>query len=327
MEGQSLFISPETISPHEFDHVIVFFSAGKDSQACFLHLLDLGVPKEKIELWHHKVDGNSDDHFMDWPVTDDYIRAFAKAFDVPLYFSWKEGGFEREMCRENALTAPTTFETPDGLITVGGERGKLSTRRKFPQLSADLGTRWCSSYLKIGIGAAAISNQRRFDGKRVMVVSGERAEESPARAKYKIAEPHRTNTQKREVWQWRPVHAWTEQQVWDIIARYRVNPHPAYRLGWSRLSCMTCIFGSPNQWASIQAIAPQRVIKIAKYEDDFGVNLRRDGPIGKAVARGKPYDMDPAIVVSALGKMFEEPVFVDNWLMPQGAFGECAGPV
>lgn len=326
MTPKSLFITPETIDPHDFDNVVVFFSGGKDSIACFLHLLDLGIPKEKIELWHHRVDGDTRDLFMDWPVTDDYIRKFAAAFDVPVYFSWKQGGFEREMCRENALTAPTTIETPNGEITVGGERGTPSTRRKFPQLSADLTTRWCSSYLKIQIGAAAIANQRRFDGKRVMVVSGERAEESSARAKYKVAEPHRTDSQKREVWQWRPVHKWTEQEVWDIIARYRVNPHPAYRIGWGRLSCMTCIFGSPNQWASVNVIAPQRIIEIAKYEDAFGVTLRRDGPISKALARGTPYDMDPAIVRSALSDTFDEPIFVSDWVMPLGAFGECAGP-
>jgi hypothetical protein len=67
-----------------------------------LHLLDLGVPRERIELWHHDVDGREGSRLMDWPVTRDYCRAFAAAFGLPIFFSWKVGGFEREMCRDNA---------------------------------------------------------------------------------------------------------------------------------------------------------------------------------------------------------------------------------
>ncbi|MBT4947243.1 MAG: hypothetical protein HON27_13890 [Candidatus Marinimicrobia bacterium] len=51
-----------------YDKIIVMFSGGKDSTACVLKLFNLGVPKEKIELWHHDIDGKGD-QFMDWPVT------------------------------------------------------------------------------------------------------------------------------------------------------------------------------------------------------------------------------------------------------------------
>ena len=40
-----------------YDHILVAFSGGKDSLACLLHLLDLGVPRTRIELWHHRIDG------------------------------------------------------------------------------------------------------------------------------------------------------------------------------------------------------------------------------------------------------------------------------
>ena len=62
------FVASE-IDPDTYDHVIVAFSGGKDSVACLLHLLDLGVPREKIELWHHDVDGREGSDLMDWPVT------------------------------------------------------------------------------------------------------------------------------------------------------------------------------------------------------------------------------------------------------------------
>ena len=82
------------INPHDYDKVIVYFSGGKDSLACFLHLLDLGVELEKIELWHHEIDGREGSDLMDWPITKSYCDNFAKTFNVPIYYSWKVGGFE-----------------------------------------------------------------------------------------------------------------------------------------------------------------------------------------------------------------------------------------
>ncbi len=176
-----------------YDYYIVAFSGGKDSLACLLHLFDRGVPKEKIELWHHCIDGKEGSELMDWPITEDYCRKIAKALGVKIYFSWKEGGFEREMLRENALTAPKHFEYPhedDNLIecgletpvaglntaSFGGERGKPNTRRMFPQVAADLRVRWCSAYLKVDVCTTAINNQPRFLNKRTIVLTGERAQ-------------------------------------------------------------------------------------------------------------------------------------------------------
>lgn len=50
----------QTLNLHSYDKYIVSFSGGKDSTACFLYLLDNGIPLEKIELWHQDVDGRGD---------------------------------------------------------------------------------------------------------------------------------------------------------------------------------------------------------------------------------------------------------------------------
>jgi 3'-phosphoadenosine 5'-phosphosulfate sulfotransferase (PAPS reductase)/FAD synthetase len=192
-----------------YERIIVFFSGGKDSLACLLHLLDLGVEPGRIELWHHDVDGREGSHLMDWPCTAAYCRAVAMAFGVKLWFSWKAGGFEAEMLRDEAATAAIHFETPDGVQVVGGDSARVGTRLKFPQVSGDLRVRWCSAYLKIDVASRAITSQARFEGSRSLVISGERAEESPQRAKYKEFEPHRTSNTKRHVDHWRPVHAWS----------------------------------------------------------------------------------------------------------------------
>ena len=319
------------VDPCSYDHVLVAFSGGKDSLACLLHLLELGVPRSKIELMHHDVDGREGSTLMDWPCTRAYCRAIAAAFGVPIFFSWKVGGFEREMLRQDTATAPIAFETPDGLRHAGGT-GKPNTRRQFPQVSPDLSVRWCSAYLKIDVCAAAIRGQARFEGKRVLVVTGERAQESAARARYKAFEAHRadlrTGRKARLVDAWRPVHAWDERAVWTIIERWLINPHPAYRLGWGRVSCAACIFGSPDQWASLRAVNPRQFAAVAAHEARFGKTIQRKLTVLQNADRGAPYPMLEADVRAALAETWTEHVFLTGatWKLPRGAFGDSCGP-
>jgi len=122
---------------YSYDKYIISFSGGKDSTALLLFLLDNGVPKERIELWHQEIDGR-EESFFDWEVTPDYCRKLSEAFGIPILYQWKVGGFKREMLRDNSLTAPICFEKIDGSTSfVGGTKGKPSTRRRFPQPSSD----------------------------------------------------------------------------------------------------------------------------------------------------------------------------------------------
>lgn len=321
---------PESKPLAYYDRILLAFSGGKDSLACLLHLFEQGADKSKIELWHHDVDGGS--RFMDWPCTTGYCRVIAKHFDLPLYFSWREGGFLREMSRNGDPTAPTHFEKPDGTVGVKGGQGKPGTRLQFPQVSADLSVRWCSPYLKIDVGCIAIKNQERFNESKTLFVTGERAQESPARAKYKIFEPHRSDNRsgssKREVDHWRPIHSWPETQVWDIIGRHKINPHPAYRLGWGRVSCFSCIFGSANQWASIQKIAPEWFENIAEHERKSGKTIQRNKTISDLAAKGTAYPATDLqdVVAEAMDENWNGPAILPDWQVPVGAYGESNGP-
>lgn len=131
-----------------YDHIVLCMSGGKDSIACLLTLLDRGVDKGKLELWHHDVDGREGSALMDWPFMAAYNRHLANTFNLPLYFSWLDGGFEAEMLKENSFSRPHRIETPDGLLTLERDtaRAAPATRRKFPQVSANLQTRWCCTY-------------------------------------------------------------------------------------------------------------------------------------------------------------------------------------
>lgn len=324
-----------------YHRLIVALSGGKDSVALVLHLLDIGVPVEKMELWHHDVDG-PDSELMDWPVTRAYCLAFADAMGIPIYFSWKVGGFEGEMLREDSLTMPCRFECPDGSVgQSGGKRGKKTTRLMFPQVSPDLSVRWCSAYLKIDVCTAAINNQDRFLNRRTLILTGERAEEGSigkdgkpkGRAAYKILEPHRSDNRNgsrvvRHVDVWRAVHKWTEAEVWAILEAYNVNPHPCYHCGFSRCSCMPCIFGNKDQWATVKKIDAARFEKLAKYEEQFGKTIKRKLSLRVLAEQGRPYEMNEADLEIAMSREYNENILLEpgTWKLPSGAFGDSCGP-
>ena len=315
-----------------YDKYIVSFSGGKDSTACFLNLLDIGIPTRKIELWHQDIDGQNET-FMDWEVTPAYCKAFAKAFNVPIYFQWKEGGFKRELLRNDTNTAPITFELENGsTMTIGG-KGPDNTRRKFPQVSADLSVRWCSAYLKIDVCASAGRNQTRFNKIKTVILSGERGEESTARAKYEVLERDRADLREgkkfiRYVDRWRPVKNWTEKQIWEIIEKYKVRVHPCYYLGWGRCSCKFCIFGNKNQIASAFAISPEQGKIISNLEKEFGFTIKRNIDFETLASKGVPYQetKDEIMVKIATSKKYYPTIFMKNWYLPSGAYGDSCGP-
>lgn len=329
---------------HSYDHYIVATSGGKDSFACLAYLILNNVPRSKIELWHHCIDGkqgaNGTRSFFDWPVTEDYTKRLGETFGIPVFYSWKRGGFHRELFRENSRTAPTHFECPDpedndNIIecSLGGLRGKLSTRLKFPQVSGNLLHRWCSSALKIDVCTMALNNQKRFLNKRTLVLSGERAEESPMRAKYKEFEKDRADNRNgkrinRHVDRLRPVHSWKVQKIWDAMREFKIVPHPCYRLGWGRLSCISCIFGSSSQWASLASFHPDLIDEIAEYEKRFSLTIDRKLSVWEKIERGMVYPgMDPDIIKLGMGSTYNSEIRTTNWQLPSGAFGENAGPI
>ena len=316
----------------EYDFIIVSFSGGKDSQACVAKLLADGAPRDKIELWHQHVDGDKPGSLMDWPCTPAYCQAYADEMGMELHHQWKDGGFEGEMNRQDQQTQGAYMHDGQGdqKYLPPSSRGKKSTRRLFPQVTANLQTRWCSAYLKIDVAARAIANDPRLTTATILYVTGERREESAARAKYKTHEPHRTSGTRRRVDHYRPVLDWTESQVWNAIETTGIVPHPAYRLGWSRLSCVACIFGQADQWASLNHIAPSMVAKIAEYEDQFGKTIHRTLSVQEQVGRGRVYPATKAAPVSllaqAMATTYTDAIAAADWTLPAGAFGRSAGP-
>jgi 3'-phosphoadenosine 5'-phosphosulfate sulfotransferase (PAPS reductase)/FAD synthetase len=319
----------------QYDYVLVSYSGGKDSLDCILQLFKRGVPKEKIELWHQDIDGQTHENtLMDWPVTREYVKITGQALGLPVRFQWRDGGFEKEMLRNNQPTGDVYFEDANGkVVHLPTKRANNSTRMKFPQVSADLRVRWCSAYLKIDVFARALNNDPRFAGKKILVVTGERRQESTARSRYAEFEKHRCSRKGRRVDQWRIIIDHSEQDVWNDIAEFRINPHPAYYLGWGRVSCLACIFGDKDQWASVRTLAPNVFDRISKQEVEFNCTIKKGESVVVQADKGREFvsDKPERVRQQALGQIsytiadFWTPEG-QEWVQPAGAYKRCGGP-
>lgn len=307
---------------------LVCFSGGKDSIAMFLGLLNLGVDKSRIVLHHHEVDGGGE-NFFDWKATTSYCKKFAESFGVDILFSYREGGIAREIYRENEGLQSVYYQKDvDGDFIELKSRKGSSTRRKFPAVSGSLCSRWCSSVAKIDVLSRVITNNDEYNEGNFIVCTGERAEESTKRASYVELEKYRAYSQKRNIWQWRPILDWKEGEVWSIIEAYGVQVHPVYELGWGRCSCQTCIFSSANTWAAIAELSPEKIDKIEAIEKDIDFTLYSKTTIREKVEKGTSF-LSAELVdtwASEALETFTKPIFVENWTLPAGAFAtESAG--
>jgi 3'-phosphoadenosine 5'-phosphosulfate sulfotransferase (PAPS reductase)/FAD synthetase len=317
-----------------YDKIIISYSGGKDSLASVLYLLELGVPKEQIELWHQDVDGSSTDlPFMDWPVTENYVRITGEALGIKTEFQWRYGGFAGELLRENKLTNDIGFTVNGEIRNLETKRGKMTTRKRFPAKSPDLSRRWCSPYLKIDVFRKVINNHPDLQDKNILVITGERREESSARSRYLESELHPCHKKERQVHWWRSVIDWPEKKIWEIIERHRILPHPAYILGWNRTSCLGCIFSTPDLWFMMREIAPERFNSLAQMEDELNFTIDNTKNINRMADEGKsrvPRNKENLrfMQLALNGNITLKDFIVDRWELPAGAFyGAEGGPV
>lgn len=331
----SVFRDVKDIDISNYDHYMVAFSGGKDSTACVLWLLEQGIEKSQIELWHHLIDGACD-NFFDWPITGSYVDSLAKALGLSLYFSFRIGGYRAELLKENKRSNDIIYETPKGFQIYQVQKAKIATRRKFPQRAkANNPTRWCTGQLKTDIANIALGHQFRLRNKKTLFITGERAEESANRAKYQIFEFHKKDLRfgkkfTRLIDSIRPVHKWSTKQIWDIIEKYKINPHPCYYLGYARCSCAACIFGSKEQFSTLKVACPEKFSTIANYEKEFETSIIFDGKkkifLEDYVKGVKPYSTNQYYINLVNSREFNEPIFLDKWVKPLGATGDLRGP-
>lgn len=73
-------------------------------------------------------------------------------------------------------------------------------------------------------------------------------------------------------------------------------------------------------------IAPKQFKQIEDHEREFKVTIHRSKTVRELADSGRAYPMDPYWVEQANSRRWYSSIFVDEWRLPPGAYGEAAGP-
>lgn len=238
------------INLHEWDLVIINSSGGKDSLIALWEVHRLAIeqnyPFSKIIVSHQDLGR------MEWAGTKELVQKQADFFGFKAYYSKRRNkdGEEHDLLHY------------------------INRRGKFPSSKQ----RFCTSDFKRAPGNRVVTAVTKEMGDcRVLYVFGFRSQESPARSKKKpFVKNERLTTRKRTVYDWLPIHDWSEKQVWDTIKKHKLPYHFAYDLGMPRLSCCFCIF-APFDALVVAGHANLKLLEeYAAVEEEIGHTFRQD---------------------------------------------------
>ncbi|QHW35578.1 phosphoadenosine phosphosulfate reductase family protein (plasmid) [Paenibacillus rhizovicinus] len=239
----------EMLQLEEYDEVHVNVSGGADSVARVLVALHgYRIPKEKIKLVHMRVDGDPNSgkrQLFDWPQTDGYLEYMSKKLDLPLIVIWDELGLE-ERIRERGM---------------------------FPSSTC----RFCTSYLKRDVYAKWV---RQFDNIKILLLTGERSEESKSRAEKPVFKIHSANAtgKKSRIVHWlKPIKDMLKTEVRQLCADNDIDLHPCYE--WvTRCSCKFCIFNTSAEMSRTSQLFPDDWAYLKQMEQELGHTMKsKDG--------------------------------------------------
>lgn len=231
--------------------LVLSVSGGKDSDAMTHHLLE-----------RHQIAGWSGNAVMihadlgarvEWHQTPEYVRNLAHRKGVPLHVvRWTQG---------------------DLIDRIWQRYYKDPARPCWP--SAQM--RYCTADLKRSPINRWLRNH--FPTGNVICAMGLRAQESHARARRKtftLRTDASAPTKGRFVYDWLPIHEWSESDVWDCIRRHGNVYHEAYTYGNQRLSCALCVLANLNDLINGAVHNPDTYREYCRIEAVTGYSFRKD---------------------------------------------------
>jgi len=243
-----------------YDRVVVCSSGGKDSQTALRFIMAMagqqGYDHSKIIVSHQCLGR------MEWPGTLNLVKLQAKIYGLRV---------EVESYRDKAKQHLTLLDY-------------VRKRRMWPSST----NRCCTSEFKRGasgrvltrLGNEVIKKPDDLTPARILNIFGFRAEESSAGAKRK---PYSLNTRfttlGRQVFDYLPIHTWTEEQVWEDIHASGVPHHWAYDEGMQRLSCTYCIFAPRNALLTAAWLRPDLLQEYVDLETEIGHDFQHKKPL------------------------------------------------
>lgn len=150
--------------------------------------------------------------------------------------------------------------------------------------------RQCTSDLKRGPIERTV---RRFGVKRIVNCMGMRAAESSSRAKLAEWKFSARNSKAGRDWHdWLPIHQWSTEEVFQMIALAGQTPHWAYAAGMTRLSCCFCIMASRADLRRAAELNPALYRRYVDLERRIGqvmvMPTKANGRLGQEQVTGVP---------------------------------------
>lgn len=241
-------------------NVIVSVSGGKDSAACALLMRELEIQCSYVFA----------DTGWESQETYSYLRG-------PLSGAL---GTIHEV-RADVAVQPERLWMVDEVEAVLGISPSPMVRRcivkaMFPSRKI----KWCTTDLKVA-PLRAFHQQAMRDGRTVVSVVGLRRDESARRA----------STEEWEIEpgldaiSWRPLAAWSVDDVIAIHARHGLRPNPLYLRGMARVGCWPCVNACKAEYAEIGRADRARVDALRLLERHVGDLQAELGRIGEGRTR------------------------------------------
>ncbi|MFI1201698.1 phosphoadenosine phosphosulfate reductase family protein [Streptomyces sp. NPDC020883] len=271
------------------DWILLNSSGGKDSQAMASHVCALAA---KLGLLHRVVIVHADLADVEWGGTRKLAEDQARRLGVRFEVVKAEGGdlLARTVARFVKLKEKAEKEARDE----GRDPATAKIAPAWPSSSA----RWCTSDLKRGPIRKLMTRLVAELGDlgrpvRILNCMGQRAAESAPRAKLTPVEVDRpASNGKRHVTTWRPIHSWTDVEVWKEIARSGLPYHEAYDWGMSRLSCSFCVLGCEADVVLAARLRPKKAAEYVAVETKVGADFKHGLSMRQIVERANALDAE-----------------------------------
>lgn len=259
----------------KYDAIMVNTSGGKDSQTALRAVVQLakrqGYPLSRIEAAHADLDK------VEWEGCPELAREQAEHYGLRLSV------VRRRTKDGDESTTLLDYVRQRGMWPSNTARYCTSDFKRTP----------CSRVL------TALDRKVRRDRRhhtKILNVFGFRAEESPARKKKPVFERNKNaSTKSRTVYNWLPIHNWTEAEVWADIKASGVRHHRAYDIGMPRLSCCFCIFAPKAALVIAGKDKPELLQEYVDVEREIGHTFRVNLSLAE-VQRAVQEDEQPDLV-------------------------------
>ncbi|RZU46568.1 3'-phosphoadenosine 5'-phosphosulfate sulfotransferase (PAPS reductase)/FAD synthetase [Krasilnikovia cinnamomea] len=296
LTGAAGLVDP--VNLHDYDVVLINISAGKDSMAQLVAVVELARTQDydlgRIIAVH------CDLGRVEWAGTAELAEEHAHAMGVSfLRLANKVDLLEQVRQRKRNLVRKAgelrkaaEAALAAGNLDVARDLEAQSDKKAAAPAWFSSAARYCTKSQKTGEVEklmTALAKLWREAGNtdrpvRILNTLGIRADESAARALKKPFGPDSATNTRRTVTRWLPIFDWSETQVWATIRASGLRVHGAYQIGMSRLSCALCVLGSRQDLVTAARANRDLVDEYAVVEDDVEATFQNATSIRQIAA-------------------------------------------